>query len=279
MLAVALALSSSFCGGCADFIAGLQNRRHRLVTVMFVSQCMALVIAVVAVWATGTTLGGTRETLLAAAGGVSIGIALACLYRGLAVGTMAIVAPISACGAIVPVVVSLARGDNPGLLPQAGIALAFVGIVAATRHQDIGDAPASRPRGTHLAFGAALGFGGFYLAVDAAAAAEPLATVLVARVSLLVLLVGTAVLTRARLAVPRDDLGPLLAVGVLDFGAVATYTLATQEGVLSVVSVLASFPPLVTLVLARVVLREHISRMQSLGVGATLFGITLIAIG
>jgi drug/metabolite transporter (DMT)-like permease len=277
MLALALALSASVCGGCADFVAALQNRRHRLLTVMVVSQCTGLVVMVVIVWAAGSTLGGGRDALLGIVAGVSIGVAVGCLYRGLAVGTMAIVAPISACGAIVPVVVSLARGDEPGTLPLAGIALAFAGIVTATRQH--GDTEDSQPRGVGLAVASAVAFGVFYVALDAAAEAEPLGTVLVGRIALVGLLLVAALVTRTSMTVPRADLPPLLAVGLLDLGAVVLYALATREGLLSVVSVLASFAPLITIVLAHVLLRERISRVQSVGVGATLCGIMLIAIG
>jgi drug/metabolite transporter (DMT)-like permease len=247
---------------------------------MVVSQCTGLTVVVVIVLAAGTSLSGGREALLAVVAGVSIGVAVGCLYRGLAIGTMAIVAPIAACGAVVPVVVSLARGDEPGAPQLAGIGLAFVGIVTATLQR--GEASGSQPpprKGIALAFGSALGFGLFYLALDAAAGAEPLASVLIGRIALVGLLLVAAFVTGAPVTVPRTDLPPLLAIGLLDLGAVVFYALATVQGMLSVVSVLASSAPLITIVLARVVLRERISRVQTAGVGLTLCGVMLIAIG
>lgn len=279
MIAVALALCSSVCGGCADFVAGLQNRRHRLVTIMLVSQSTGLVGAVALAWATSSDVGGPRDMLLAGLAGVSIGVAVGCLYRGLAVGTMSIVAPISACGAIVPVVVSLVRGDAPGPPALAGIALAFVGIVAATLQRPGPAAERSTGNGVGLALGSALGFGCFYLALDGATEADPLGIVLVSRISLVALLVLAGLATGVPFTVRRAALPPLLAVGLLDLAAVALYALATREGLLSVVSVLASFAPLVTIVLARFVLGERVSRVQTVGIGTTLFGVMLIAIG
>jgi drug/metabolite transporter (DMT)-like permease len=84
---------------------------------------------------------------------------------------------------------------------------------------------------------------------------------------------------RASLAAPRRDLPLLAAVGAGDVGANALFAIASTRGLLSVVSVLSSLYPAVTVLLARIVHRERMSRLQDAGVVAALLGVALIAAG
>src|SRR5919199_3064446 len=139
MLAVALALSSSLCWGTADFLGGLQSRRRPLVTVLLVAQVAAVAFAAIYVIASRDSFPDAGPALLATAAGAAGCLALAAFYRGPAIGTMSIVAPISATGAAVPVLVGVVSGERPGAVQVVGIALAMVGIVLAAREPE--DAP------------------------------------------------------------------------------------------------------------------------------------------
>ena len=75
------------------------------------------------------------------------------------------------------------------------------------------------------------------------------------------------------------DASPLLLIGVLDFSATAFFALATEQGLLSVVSVVGSLYPAVTVVLARIVLAERVARSQEVGVVLTLAGVVAISAG
>jgi drug/metabolite transporter (DMT)-like permease len=90
-----------------------------------------------------------------------------------------------------------------------------------------------------------------------------------------------AAVLAVRPALPRGPaaLLPLALVGVLDLGANGLYAVATREGLLSVVSVLSSLYPAVTVVLARVVLGERVTRVQEVGVFVTLTGVVAISAG
>jgi drug/metabolite transporter (DMT)-like permease len=281
MLAVALAFASSLCWGTADFLGGLQSRRRSLVTVLLVSQAAALVLAVILVAASGDGPPDRGAAALALGAGIGGCAALAAFYRGLAIGTMSIVAPISATGAAVPVLVGVASGERPGTVQVAGIVLAMVGIVLAARERGGSAAPGRAVRASiGLALLAAIGFGSFFVLIDEATerAGAPWPLLLV-RVAEVVALGVLAVALRPRMPSGARDGAPLLVVGTLDFLATALFAYATQEGLLSVVAVVGSLYPAVTVVLARVVLSERVARSQELGVVITLAGVVAISAG
>ena len=280
MLAVALALSSSLCWGTADFLGGLQSRQRPLVTVLLVAQVAAVALGLVYVAAAGDPFPALGPAALATGAGAAGCAALAAFYRGLAIGTMSIVAPISATGAAVPVLVGVASGERPGAVQLVGIVLAMVGIVLAAREP--GDAPPGPALRTSvgLALLAAVGFGTFFVLIDRATehGGAPWSLLLV-RVGEVALLGVLATVRRPSMPDGARDAAPLLLIGVIDFAATAFFALATEQGLLSIVAVVGSLYPAVTVVLARVVLAERVSRSQELGVVATLAGVVAISAG
>jgi drug/metabolite transporter (DMT)-like permease len=282
VLAIALAFSSSLCWGTADFMGGLQARRRPLVTVLLTSQLAALALAIAFLAASADPLPDLGPVALAAGAGVAGCAALAAFYRGLAIGTMSIVAPVSATGAVVPVLVGVASGERPGTIQVVGIALAMVGIVLAAREPaEEGAAPKPAVRASiGLALLAAVGFGTFFVLIDSATedAGAPWA-LLAVRIADVVVLGTAALVMRPALASGLRDAAPLLVLGSLDFLATAFFALATQEGLLSVVSVVGSLYPAVTVVLARIVLSERVARSQEAGVAITLAGVVAISAG
>ena len=285
MLAVALGLGSSVCWGLADFFGGLQSRKRAMLAVLLVSQGVALLLLLPFAVALADETPSASAVGWAALGGSAGVIALGCFYRGLAIGTMSVVAPISATGAAVPVLVGLVEGERPGALQIAGMAAALVGVILASREcepaEDLGAEHRNAGRAAiGLALVAALGFGTFFVGVDkASATAEVPWVIVVQRCSSLVLLVIAALAVRPTL--PRDvpSISLLGMIGVLDLGANGLYALATTEGLLSVVSVLGSLYPAVTVVLARVVLAERVARVQEVGVVLALAGVVAISAG
>jgi drug/metabolite transporter (DMT)-like permease len=280
VLAVVLAFASSLSWGTADFLGGLQSRRRSLITVLFVAQLVALLLGGIYVLASGDPFPDARPALLAFGAGIGGCLALAAFYRGLAIGTMSIVAPVSATGAAVPVLVGVAGGERPGAVQAAGILLAMVGIVLAAREP--GSAVPSRAvrASLGLALLAALGFGSFFVLIDAATedGGAPWSLLLV-RVGEALLLGAAALVARPRMPASLRDASPLLLVGALDYLATALFALATEQGLLSVVSVVGSLYPAVTVVLARIVLAERVARSQEAGVVITLAAVVAISAG
>jgi drug/metabolite transporter (DMT)-like permease len=285
MLAVALGLGSSLCWGLADFFGGLQSRKRAMLAVLLVSQGTALLLLLPFALALAEEGPSAAAVGWAALGGSAGVVALGAFYRGLAIGTMSVVAPISATGAAVPVLVGLAEGERPGVLQVAGMVAALAGVILASREsepaEDLGSAHRRAGRAAvGLALVAAVGFGTFFVSVDRAAATTDVAWVIVISRSCSLVLVLIAALV-ARPDLPRDavSFGALAMVGVLDLGANGLFAIATTKGLLSVVAVLGSLYPAVTVVLARVVLAERVSRLQEVGVGLTLAGVVAISAG
>jgi len=281
MVAVALGLGSSLLWGLADFGGGLQARRVALLAVMAVSQAAGLVGIVAFTLLAGGSFPGVADLVPAAAGGVAGIVALTAFYRALAIGTMSIVAPISATGAAVPVFVGVAGGERPGAAVAAGIVLAVVGVVLAAREQapEGSTAAATARRSVVLALVGALGFGGFLVGMDASTDEGVAWALLAARIASFSALTLVVVATRPRFPDAPRTLGFLIGIGVLDLGANACYAAATTQGLLSVVAVLASIYPVVTVLLARAVLTERVRRVQEVGIAAAIAGIALIASG
>lgn len=276
MIAFALALGASVSWGAGDFLGGVAARRLPTLTVLAASQVAGLVAIAALVAALGREPFGPDGLALAAAAGAGGAVGLAALYRGLAIGAMAVVAPISACSAALPVAYGLARGERPGPLQLAGIGVALAGVALASRERS--ELGARLAAGVGLALVAAAGFGWYYIAIDAAAARDPLWAVLAARGAAAALAVVAAG-ARGSLRFPVRRLGLLVAIGLLDVTANGLLVLALRMEYLSLVSVLASLYPLTTVALAYLLLRERIARVQAGGVALALAGVALISAG
>jgi drug/metabolite transporter (DMT)-like permease len=278
VLAVALALGSSLVYGVSDFLGGLKSRSLPLLSVLLVSQATALALLAIVWLAAGQQPPDGEHVLYALAAGVSETFAIAALYRGLAVGTMGIVAPVAACAPAVPVLAAAALGELPEGGQSGGIALAMVGIVLISLERR----PAAHAEtvGPSLLYGlvTALGFGLFLTSMDAASEGGVLWALLIARLTTVAIFGSIFVARRAPLALPRSELRVVAAIGMLVLLADALYATATTEGLLSVVAVLGSLYPLVTIALASAYLHERLGRVQQLGVALTLLGATAISV-
>ena len=312
---VPLGLSSGLCWGAADFFGGIQSRRLPALTVAFWSQLAGALALAIALAIEGVRPAATGIAWGLAAG-VGSGCALVLFYRSLAEGTMSMVAPISACGAIVPVAAALLTGNQPGILAALGVLATIAGVILVSRpHTPArfappaveGDqaSPASSARGGRrvvaMALGSALGFGLFYVFVDAGAAStagtaattgavaaaaagtagshgSPLWVIAGARMSSLAILSMIALVSRrSALRWPGRRIGAVALVGIGDTGANLLFAYAATTGNLAVVGVLGSLYPVATVVLARWLLRERLSGGQNVGVVLALTGVVLLA--
>jgi len=285
---VPLGLSSGLCWGAADFFGGMQSRRLPALTVAFWSQVAGALGLAVALAVSGTrpTPAGVAWGLVAGAGS---GCALVLFYRGLAEGTMSIVAPVSACGAVVPVAAVLLTGHRPDALAGLGVITAITGVVLVSRpRRTAHDQPPASPGGPGrsgrvlaMALGSALGFGLFYVFVDAGTTGsrgEPLWVVAGARASSLLMLSMIALVrNRSALRWPGRRIGPVALIGIGDTGANLLFAYAATTGNLAVVGVLGSLYPVATVVLARWLLGERLSGGQNAGVALALTGVGLLA--
>lgn len=277
-MASLLALSGALFWGVGDFLGGLAARRLAVLAVLAVSQAVGLAGVALWVWLASDPFPGFAELLPAAAAGVAGLVGLGALYRGLAVGAMGIVAPISAASPVVPLAVDAARGVVPGTLQWLGVALVLAGIVTLSLEPSAlgGQRIAA---GAGLAVVAALGFGCFIVGLDAGADESAPWAVVAARSTSVTLAIAAAILTSTSLRPPRRLLPTLAGVGVFDTAANVCVAFATTKGAAGIVAVLSALYPIVTVVLARLVLAEKLSVERRIGGVVALSGAALVAAG
>ena len=278
VLGVLLGLASSVSWGISDFLGGVQSRRVPALTVLLVSQPVGLVLALgFALTVGGDALDG-GDVALAIGAGVVVSLALAGFYRAMAIGSVSVVAMIGALGVLVPVIGGLAQGDEPGLLQAFGAAAAIGGVVLVAREPGAAVRSANRTS-LILAVLSALGFGAFFLLLSLASHPDPAWTVVVSRLSSVVLLGLAALIVRPSMAIPREILPALVAMGCFDVTANSLFAIATNHGLLSLVGVSSSLYSAVTVLLAWFVLGERMDRIRLGGVGVAIAGVALIAAG
>jgi drug/metabolite transporter (DMT)-like permease len=277
MDAIVLALGASLSWGLADFFGPLQGRKLGALRTLVYVQIGGLVgiALIVAVRGLGPK---SAVTLLAIPAAISGTLGLFAYYRGIAVGAISIVAPIAGVSAVVPVVVGIASGESPSALQLTGIACALVGVFLAAREPGR-EGETKLAAGVGLAVLAAIGFGGYFPFMHAAGNADYWWASLIFRMaSTSVILVAVAV-QRPAIGVPARILPWLALIGFGDMFGNLLYAAASTSGLVSVTSVLASLYPIVTVVLARVLLSERVARSQEAGIGLTLAGVALISAG
>lgn len=284
MSPASLALLSAALYGAADFVGGLTSRRAPTLAVVFVSQLAGALVLLFLLPLLPATSPSRADLSWGAVAGLAGGSGVALLYRGLAIGTMSVVAPTTAvCAVAIPVAAAVAFGERPSLTTAAGMGVALVAIVLVSQSPgaDLSAPVRRRARaalGIAMASGIAIGV--FYLSLAQTAATAGLWPLLAARAASAVLSAGFAwTAGHGALQMPRAALPLSIACGVVDMLANALYLLATRRGALSVVVTLASLYPASTVLLARVVLHERLSRLQVAGVLACLTAIVMIVRG
>lgn len=238
-------------------------------------QALGLVLSAAAVIATGAGPPTTGQALASVGAGAAGTAGLALLYRALATGTMSVVAPVAATGVALPLVVGVLTGDDLSAGQAVGLAAAVVGVLASSHRPDTEDARAAA-RTIGLAVLAAAGFGCYFIGSHAGVRGGLAWLLLLSHAVACVGVVGFAAVRRLPVVPARREWAPLTVIGLLDLSATALYGLANRDGLLSVVAVVGSLYPVATVILARLVLRERVSRVQAAGIGLALTGVVLI---
>ena len=275
MRSIALALSASLTWGFADFFGPLKGRTYGALRVLVYVQLGGLVVIalIVAIRGKGPADLGALFAIPAAISGT---LGLYAYYRGMAVGAMSIVAPIAGISAAVPVIFGIATGDRPSTWQWLGITAALGGVFLASREPGRGGKVAA---GVGLALLAAIGFGGYFPPMHAAGDADFWWASLFFRITSTSIILAAVAIRRPPLAVPRKQVPLLALIGIGDMLGNLLFAAASTSGLVSITSVLASLYPIVTVVLARLVLKERVARSQEAGIALTLAGVALISAG
>ncbi len=286
-MAILLALITAATFGLADFCGGLAARRATAVQVVAGSHVIGGVGVLVAAPLLAERWDG-GDAVLGVLGGLCGMVGVILFYRRLAAGPMSVVAPLTGVtSAVVPAVWGLAGGERLGSTGWFGLAVGLVAVLLVSLVPDDGRS-SLRPVTTRVvaeSLAAGVGFGALFVFLDATSGASapwPVASARVVTSTLLAVVV--VVLARrpsAGPALPRggSTLALIAGAGLADTLANVTFLLATEEGQLAVVSVLSSLYPVATVLLARVVLAERMTRPQGLGLVAALVATVLLSVG
>lgn len=285
MMPYLLALASALLYGAGDFTGGLATRRAGTLPVVVLSQLSGLVLLLVLLPFLPASSPSRADLLWGVSAGLTGGVGVALLYRALAIGRMAVVAPTTAvCAVAVPVLVSVALGERPGTLAILGILLGLGAIVLVSQQTAAEAAPLDRgvagrlPPGVGIALVSGVAIGLFLLSLAQTRPEAGMWPILASRATSVTLFGLAAVGARRLLRLP-GVLTLTIVCGILDMSANALYLLAARTGLLSVVVTLTSLYPASTVLLARVVLGERLNARQVAGVGCALAAIVLIVSG
>ncbi|MEV7331029.1 DMT family transporter [Micromonospora sp. NPDC093244] len=277
MLPIVLAAVSAIAFGAADFSGGKASRRADPIAVTVVSQLLSvplLVVLVLLVPGTPTT----GDIVWGLAAGVAGAAGVMLLYRALAGGMMAVVAPVTAItAAVVPIVAGLFTATFPGgpALTGAGLAVLAIALVSLGEGGGRRAAP-TRLIGLALAAGAL--FGVFFALLGQADESAGMWPVAALRVSSIAFGLALAAGTGVRLRLGRRVLVWAAVAGLLDGAANALFLGAASRGHLSIIAAIAALYPASTVLLALAVDRERLRPVQVAGLGFAAGALVLASI-
>jgi drug/metabolite transporter (DMT)-like permease len=273
-MTAAAALLASVAWGVADFLGGLKSRVVPALVVLMLAQVSGVLAIGLVVAIAGNAPPGP-SVLWAALAGVFGTVGLAAFYRGMAVGSISVVAPIAAVGAVVPVVFGIATGDDVSGPQILGFVLALSGVAMASFERQVGEVRLAA--GVPWAIAAVIGFGGYYVPMHEASEQDFLWAAFVFRSTVAVVAFAAWLVLRPPVAAARGHLGAIAMIGLLDTAGNTLFAAAASLGEVSVVSVLATLYPVTTVALAAIVLSERMQRVQFVGVVSALAGVVLIS--
>ena len=276
----AYSVAAVFIWGAADFAGGYGSRHaHAFVLTAFSHACAFVLMSVIALGQGGPFPDRISVFWAIAAGAVG-GFALAIFYQALASGQMGLSAPIAALlGAAIPTMVDIALEGAPSRWSIFGFALAIVAIWLISRPDSQGESdPGGRPKGVAAAALAGVGFAGFYLCIHQASG-SPAWVAAISRIGSFTSTAIAIVVTRAPLKLDRIPAALGAFAGFFDVTASALFIFASQHGRLDEAVVITSLYPAVTVLLARLVLKEQFTRWRLVGLLAALAAVPMIAGG
>jgi drug/metabolite transporter (DMT)-like permease len=269
-----LGLAAALVWGAGDFGGGLASRRSPVYGVVLASQVTGMVLCGAIAVALGQGLPAGRDLVICFVAGALGALGITMLYRGLAIGRMGIVAPITGVlAAVIPVIAGFLTEGVPGPIVVAGIAIAVVAVVLVSR---VADASGARSGLTEALIGGTT-IGLFGVAIAQLSEGNVFSSLAVIRLAQGVLVVAAVVVMRSAWRPSASILPALVVIGLLDTAGNAFYLLAVQTGQLAIASVLSAMYPVATVILATVVLREPVTRDHTVGI--VLAGIAVALIG
>jgi drug/metabolite transporter (DMT)-like permease len=282
MSVVFLGLAASACWGIADFFGGVQTRRiPNGVLVPAATQACGLLLLVLFVLPFVGLTADTKSMSIAALGGIAEAGGIAALYAGLALGPMTVVAAISATASVIPVLFGIATGEPPTGWQGAGMAIAITGVLMAAQDQPLSQELRLASRRA-VAFGAlsALCMGVTLVTLErAAGGSNPVSAVFWNRLAAALLLAAAVIAWRSPVSELRRWPRTTVAISAADISGTGLFVVASTRGLLGVAAVISSIYPVVTVVLAYVILQERVRRSQLYGAALAFAGVAMMSLG
>lgn len=273
-LSATFSLGAVFVWGTSDFVGGYAAKRANAFVITLIAHTSGMLLMATLALATHAPWLSRHALVWALAAGFAGGATLAIFYRALAAGNMGLTAPVAAVlGAAIPTAVGTITEGIPGVAPMAGFVLAVIGIWLISRSEDD-----RRPQGIGLALLAGVGFAGFYLCARQAGNESSLWISSCSK-SASAVLTGAIVLWSGRLGpIRKPEISWGVLAGFLDVSGTVFFIRASQSGRLDSAVVLSSLYPVITVLLAKLILKEHFTRWKAVGMVAALLAVPLIAI-
>jgi drug/metabolite transporter (DMT)-like permease len=277
-LGVLFGLGSAAAFGAGDFSGGLASRRVSGLTVAGLAQAIGLVVLLILLAILRPAPPGIDALGIAAIAGACGGVGLVALYAGLSLGSMGVVTALSGVGSVaLPLLLGYLLGRAPVSPAQwlgVLITMAAVGAASGATRQGV------QGRAVVLGIAAAAAFGLWFLLLDVAAdEAGSEAWALVASRGSATVLIGGAALIRGRYVGLRGAWPIVLLAGTMDVTGNAAFVLARSTLPVGVAAALAGIYPIVTMLLARAVLRESLPQLGIAAVLLAVVGIAFISLG
>ena len=277
-----LALLSSALWGTADFYGGKLSKKYAPILVLGMTQAIGLLFGITLVLLSGELFGSNPPNAFGDGGyffagaiaGVTGYIGLICLYAGLSTGRMGVVSPISALSAVIPLTVALVTGEVLTTAQGIGVVIAMVGAFCASGPEL---SQGLSPKPIFLALGAAAGFGTAMTFMAIGSESSALMTMVMMRATTFIVTIFLVIRFRTVGNFEKSEIPVLLFIGVSDFLANLLLGVATNFGLVSLVMVLGSIYPIVTALLAFVILKERLHRVQYVGIVFAVAGVALIS--
>ncbi len=288
-MGILLGVLTALTWGGSDFLARFATERMGTLRTLLYMQMTGFILLTLALpwlggWGHLADGSGWQPWAWGVLAGCVNAVSTLGLYRSFEIGKMAVVAPLSASYPVLTVTLSLLSGERLSAARASGIACTMIGVLLVAGNEkppDANDAEAVRRSGKGIgwALASAVGFGLLFWLLGNRVIPRVGApqTVWMIRMTCTVIAAAVILISRQPIKLPRNTRSISLGMGLGDTTAFVFSNRAMQIEQVAVVSVLGSLYGAVTVALAAIVLREHVSRWQWLGIGAIFFGIYLMS--
>jgi drug/metabolite transporter (DMT)-like permease len=278
-MSILFGLLSALSWGGGDFFGGLASRKTGAYRAVVYGEFIGLLLLFIAAAVMDESMPVWQKLAMAGMAGAIGSIGLLILYQAMIKGQMSIATPVSALlAATLPVAVGTFMEGLPAFSKLAGFALALLAVwLVAQEHSE--KTQLMRLSDLRLPLLAGLCFGTYFIMMHQASKDAIIWPMVASRSAGMLALLIFILALRHDWRVKSPRVWPLIGVNaVLDVGGNAFYILAGQAGRLDVAAVLSSLYPGATVLLAWLILKEKINRVQWLGILAALVAIVLLTV-